>query len=272
MSGGIGGAFDAARRERRGAFLPFLTSGYPDLAESDRLAAALCESGADVLELGIPFSDPLADGPVIQKTTQIALAKGTTPSHVLGQAMRLRSRYDTPIVLMSYVNPIHRYGAARFAEDARAAGVDGMILVDLPPEEDAPLWDAIAGAGLDTIALVTPTTDPKRMPAIAARARGFLYVVARLGVTGTGAADPELAALFARCRAHSPLPRCVGFGMGPTSDLSPFRGRVEGVIVGSELLASLLAAPSSAAREETAISFARAMRARLPELWDPAAD
>lgn len=271
MPGGIGGAFDAARRERRGAFVPFLTSGYPGLAESDRLAAALCEEGADVLELGIPFSDPLADGPVIQKTTQIALAEGTTPAHVLGQAMRVRARFDTPIVLMSYVNPIHRYGAARFAEDARAAGVDGLILVDLPPEEDAPLWDAVTSAGLDTILLVTPTTDPKRMPAIAARARGFLYVVARLGVTGGGAADPALASVFARCRAHSPLPRCIGFGMGPASDLAPFRGRAEGVIVGSELLGSLLAASDAAGREAAARSFARAMKARLPELWDSAA-
>lgn len=271
MPGGIGGAFDAARRERRGAFVPFLTSGYPDLAESDRLATALCEEGADVLELGIPFSDPLADGPVIQKTTQIALAEGTTPAHVLGQAMRVRARFDTPIVLMSYVNPIHRYGAARFAEDARAAGVDGLILVDLPPEEDAPLWDAITGAGLDTILLVTPTTDPKRMPAIAARARGFLYVVARLGVTGGGAADPALASVFAQCRVHSPLPRCIGFGMGPGSDLAPFRGRAEGVIVGSELLGALLAAPGATAREAAARGFVRAMRARLPELWDSAA-
>lgn len=271
MAGGIGGAFDAARRERRGAFLPFLTSGYPDLAESDRLAAALCEEGADVLELGIPFSDPLADGPTIQATTQIALEQGTTPAHVLGQAMRLRSRFKTPIVLMSYVNPIHRYGAERFAEDARAAGVDGVILVDLPPEEDAPLWDAIGGSGLDTIVLVTPTTDPKRMPVIAARARGFLYVVARLGVTGTGTADPDLASVFARCRAHSPLPRCVGFGMGPASDLAPFRGRAEGVIVGSVLLAELLRAPDGAKREARVRAFAKAMRARLPELWDPAA-
>jgi len=270
VPGGIGGAFDAARRERRGAFVPFLTSGYPDLPESDRLAAALCEEGADVLELGIPFSDPLADGPVIQKTTQIALAAGTTPAHVLGQAMRVRARFGTPIVLMSYVNPIHRYGAERFAEDARAAGVDGLILVDLPPEEDAPLWDAITRAGLDTILLVTPTTDPKRMPAIAARARGFLYVVARLGVTGGGAADPALDSVFARCRAHSPLPRCIGFGMGPKSDLAPFRGRAEGVIVGSELLGSLLAAADAAGREAAARAFARAMKARLPELWDSA--
>jgi len=268
VSGGISGAFEAARRERRGALVPFLTSGFPDLAESDRLAAALCDEGADVIELGIPFSDPLADGPVIQKTTQIALAAGTTPAHVLGQAMRLRARFGTPIVLMSYVNPIHRYGAARFAEDARAAGVDGLILVDLPPEEDAPLWDAISDSGLDTVLMVTPTTDPRRMPAIAARARGFLYVVARLGVTGRGTADPGLASLFDRCRAHSPLPRCIGFGMGSSSDFAPLRGRAEGVIVGSELLGALLAETRPASREESTRSFVRVMKARLPELWD----
>jgi tryptophan synthase alpha chain len=271
MSGGTAGAFAAARRERRGAFLPFLTSGFPDLAESDRLASALCEEGADVLELGVPFSDPLADGPTIQRTTQIALEGKTTLAHVLGQAMRLRSRHATPIVLMSYVNPIHRYGVERFAKDARAAGVDGVILVDLPPEEDPTIWEAVQDAGLETVALVTPTTDRGRMPAIAARARGFLYVVARLGVTGKGTADPEIQAILEQCRAYSPLPRCIGFGMSPSSDLAPYRGRAEGVIVGSSLLDALLAAPDAASRERKARDYASAMRARLPGLWDPAA-
>jgi tryptophan synthase alpha subunit len=183
MSGRIGRAFDTARRERRGAFVPFLTSGFPDLAESDRLALAVCEEGADVLELGVPFSDPLADGPTIQRTTRIALEQGTTLEHVLGQALRLRSRVETPLILMTYLNPIVRYGEARFAADAREVGVDGLILVDLPPEEEPALWEEFQAAGLDTIALVAPTTDPRRLPGIAARARGFLYVVARLGVT-----------------------------------------------------------------------------------------
>jgi len=157
--GRLGRAFETARRERRGAFLPFLTSGFPDLVESDRLAQALCEEGADALELGVPFSDPIADGPVIQRTTEAALEAGATLAHALGQAMRLRARHETPLVLMTYLNPILRYGAARFASDAADAGVDGLILVDLPPEEDPSLWEEVRRRGIDTIPLVAPTTE-----------------------------------------------------------------------------------------------------------------
>ncbi|MGE5177437.1 MAG: tryptophan synthase subunit alpha [Hyphomicrobiales bacterium] len=263
MTRGVARAFAAARRERRGAFLPYLPCGYPDPAESDRLLAALCEEGADVVELGVPFSDPVADGPTIQRATEIALAQGTTLGHVLGQALRIRARHATPIVLMSYLNPIVRHGVDRFAAEAADAGVDGVIVVDLPPEEDPAIWETLAAAELDTIALVTPTTDPRRLPAIAARARGFLYVVARLGVTGKGADDPELPALLDRCREVSPLPRCLGFGLGPASDLARFRGRAEGAIVGSSLIEAIGAAPDPASRERAARDFARRFRERL---------
>ena len=266
MSGRIGRAFEAARLERRGAFIPCLTSGFPDLVESDRLALALCEEGADVLELGIPFSDPLADGPVIQRTSQQALAAGATPAHVLGQALRLRARYETPIVLMTYLNPVVRYGIASFAEDAAASGVDGMILVDLPPEEDPAVWDALREAGLDTITLIAPTTRAERLPAIASRASGFLYVVARLGVTGGGSNDPGLPDTLRRCREHSPLPRCLGFGLDPSSDFTRFRGLAEGVIVGSALLAGILEGADPAARESSVRSTARTVRERLRAL------
>ena len=269
MSGRIGRAFEAAGRERRGAFIPFLTSGFPDLVESDRLAAALCEEGADILELGVPFSDPLADGPVIQRTSQRALEAGATPAHVLGQALRLRARHETPIVLMTYLNPIVRYGIAAFADDAAASGVDGMILVDLPPEEDAETWEALREAGLDTITLIAPTTRAERVPAIAARASGFLYVVARLGVTGGGPSDPGLLETLRGCREHSPLPRCLGFGFDASSDLGRFRGLAEGVIVGSALLSAILAGADPAARETAARSMARAVRERLPALASP---
>jgi tryptophan synthase alpha chain len=269
MAGRIGRAFEAARRDRRGAFIPFLTSGFPDLVESDRLASALCEEGADVLELGIPFSDPLADGPVIQRTSQQALDAGSTPAHVLGQALRLRSRYETPIVLMTYLNPIVRYGVAAFADDAAASGVDGTILVDLPPEEDPATWDALREAGLDTVTLIAPTTRPERFPRIASRATGFLYVVARLGVTGGGANDPGLPETLRRCREHSALPRCLGFGLGPKSDLTPFRGLAEGIIVGSSLLAAILEGANPAAREAAARGTARGVRERLGSLAAP---
>lgn len=266
MAGRIGRAFDAARDARRGALIPYLTSGFPDRTESNRLAFALCEEGVDILELGVPFSDPLADGPVIQRATARALEGGTTLADVLGQAGRIRAQHETPIVLMTYLNPIVRYGVARFADSAKQSGVDGVILVDLPAEEDPDVWDLMRAAGIDTIAMVAPTTRPERLATIAARARGFLYVVARLGVTGKGGVDPGTAATLKRCREHSLLPRCIGFGIGRQSDLAPFRGHAEGIIVGSALLEEISRGADAAARETAARGLIRDLRAKLPAL------
>jgi tryptophan synthase alpha chain len=263
VPGRIGRALTRTATERRLAFVPFLTSGFPDLAESDRLLAALCEEGADLLELGVPFSDPLADGPVIQESTRVALEKGVRLADTLGQARRLRATFETPLVVMTYLNPVLAFGAERFARDAVAAGVDGLILVDLPPEEDPALWASFQTAGLDTIALVAPTTDRGRLPSIAAASRGYLYVVARLGVTGGGAGDARLDDLLRACRETSPLPRCVGFGWTPASDVAPLRGQAEGVIVGSALIRELSAEKDAVLREERLRRFARAMRERL---------
>ncbi len=265
-AGRLGRAFETARRERRGAFVPFLTSGFPDLVESDRLASSICEEGADLLELGVPFSDPVADGPVIQRTTETALRAGTTLAHVLGQAMRLRARHETPLVLMTYLNPILSYGAARFAADAADAGVDGLVLVDLPPEEEPGLWKDLRGSGIDTIPLVAPTTDPERLPRLLEGARGYIYVVARLGVTGKGGEDAAVDSLLARCRELSPAPRCLGFGIGLKTPIERYRGKAEGVIVGSALLEAILDARTADAREEAARQFARAFRKKLPGL------
>jgi len=267
-TGRLARAFSKARTERRGAFIPFLTSGFPDLVESDRLAGALCEEGADVLELGVPFSDPIADGPTIQRTTESALTAGTTLAHVLGQAMRLRARHETPLVLMTYLNPILRYGAGRFVSDAAAAGVDGVILVDLPPEEEPEFWEALRAADIDTVALIAPTTDESRLARVVSGARGFLYVVARLGVTGRGGSDDAVEAMLQRCRSLSALPRCLGFGIDLETPIERYRGKAEGVVVGSSLLESILAAPDARAREERARRFARAFRTKLPGL-DP---
>jgi len=264
--GRLGRAFETARRESRGAFIPFLTSGFPDLVESDRLASALCEEGADALELGVPFSDPIADGPVIQRTTEAALRAGVTLAHVLGQAMRLRARYETPLVLMTYLNPILRYGAARFAADAAAAGVDGLVLVDLPPEQEPSLWEEVRSNGIDTIPLVAPTTEPSRLPRLLEKARGYVYVVARLGVTGSGAEDDAVDAALARCRALTEAPRCLGFGIGLKTPIERYRGKAEGVIVGSALLESILAAPDARGREASARGFVRELRKKLPGL------
>ena len=263
MLGRIGRALERTAAERRLAFVPFLTSGFPDVAESDRLLAALCEEGADLLELGVPFSDPLADGPTIQESTRVALEKGIRLADTLEQARRLRARFETPLVAMTYLNPVLAFGAERFARDAVAAGVDGLILVDLPPEEDRTLWSSFQRAGLDTIALVAPTTDRKRLPSIAAASRGYLYVVARLGVTGGGAGDARLDDLLRACREHSPLPRCVGFGWTPASDVGPLRGQAEGVIVGSALIREVMEGKDAPGREERLRRFARAMRAKL---------
>jgi tryptophan synthase alpha chain len=267
--GRLGRAFETARGEHRGAFIPFLTSGFPDLVESDRLASVLCEEGVDALELGVPFSDPIADGPTIQRTTESALRAGVTLGHVLGQAKRLRSRHATPLVLMTYLNPILRYGAERFASDAAAAGVDGIVLVDLPPEEEPELWKQVRDAGIDTIALVAPTTDASRLARVVKSASGFLYVVARLGVTGRGGSDATVDSILERCRALTGLPRCLGFGIDPETPIERYRGKAEGVIVGSSLLDSILAAPDARGREASARRFARAILRKLPGL-DPA--
>ena len=263
MSNRIGGAFDALSSARRAAFIPYLTSGYPESAESDRLALALCEEGADVLELGAPFSDPLADGPVIQRTTEAALRGGASLRGTLAQAARIRALHSTPLVVMTYLNPVLRYGPEAFARDAAGSGVDGVLLTDLPPEEEPALWDGLRGAGLATIAMVAPTTAPGRIPRIAARAGGYVYVVARLGVTGAGGADPEVRSLLEQVRALTPLPRCLGFGFGLASDLAAYRGRAEGIIVGSALLQPLLEARDAGEREARARAFARAFRAGL---------
>jgi tryptophan synthase alpha chain len=175
---------------------------------------------------------------------------------------------------MTYLNPVARYGVERFAEDAAAAGVDGVIVVDLPPEEEPATWRLLDEAGLDTITLVAPTTGAARLRAIAARARGFLYVVARLGVTGKGSGDAGLVGLLDRCREATPLPRSLGFGMTPGTDLAPYREHAEGIVVGSSLLEPMLAswgrdgAGGEAAREEGLRGMARAFRAKLAS-WRP---
>lgn len=266
MPGRIARVFEATAGARRGAFIPYLTSGFPDPAESDRLALALCEEGADLLELGVPFSDPLADGPVIQRTNEIALRGGASLRRVLEQAERIRRRTPTPLVLMSYLNPVLRYGAADFARAAAEAGADGVLLVDLPPEEEPALWDRLLASGLQPIAMVSPATDAARLPRITGRAAGYVYVVARLGVTGSGRADPGIQPLLARVRELTPLPRCIGFGFDLGSDLRPYCGRAEGIIVGSSLLHALLDAPGAPERESRARAFARAFRSKLLDL------
>jgi tryptophan synthase alpha chain len=207
--------FAALRAERRAGLVVYLVAGDPDPDTSFALFSGVAEAGADLIEIGMPFSDPMADGPSIQAAGLRALKAGTTLRSTLAMVRRLRERDpDTPFVLMGYYNPIYRYGAEAFARDAVAAGVDGAIIVDLPPEEDDELAGPARAAGLDIVRLATPTSDEARLPAIVTHASGFIYYVAIAGITGTRSADAvAVRAAVERLRKFTKLPVAVGFGI-----------------------------------------------------------
>ena len=218
------------------ALVPYFTAGDPDLPTTRDLVRAAVAEGADVIELGVPFSDPMADGPVLQRSAARALAAGTTLPRVLELVAKLRSEIAQPIVLFGYYNPFFRYGVERIAADAAAAGADGFLCVDLPPEEAADLRAAAHGAGLDLIALLAPTTPIARVRTIARAASGFLYFVSVLGVTGARAELPaELPALVRGARAVTRLPLGVGFGVSRPEQAAWIAGFADAVIVGSAL-------------------------------------
>ena len=231
----LGCAFELA--PGRTGLIPFLTAGYPSLEVSLGLLRALEQAGAMAIEVGVPFSDPIADGPDIQRASEWALRRGTGIHDVLDLVARFRKESSLPIIVMTYANPVARIGAREFAEAARASGVDGVILSDLPPEELPETWAAMDTAGIDTILLVAPTTSAERLPAVLARCRGFVYCLARTGVTGqaggyAGALDERLAAV----RAHSSLPVAVGFGISTAADAAALRGRADATIVGAAFM------------------------------------
>jgi tryptophan synthase alpha chain len=231
-------AFARCRAEKRAAFIPYLTAGDPDLAATERLAVALAEAGADILELGVPFSDPIADGPVNQAAAVRALASGTTLEGILGLCARLRAPLGIPVVLFTYFNPVHSYGVDRFARDAAASGVDGVLCVDLPPEEaECDLLPALRQSGIDLIFLLAPTSTPERVKAAARAASGFVYYVARTGVTGQRETLPkELAAETKALRKRLRLPLAVGFGISTPEQVRAVAKLADGVVVGSALV------------------------------------
>jgi tryptophan synthase alpha chain len=235
--------FAALRRERRAGLVAYLTAGDPDPETSTRLFSGLATAGADLIEIGMPFSDPMADGPSIQAAGQRALKAGMRLTGTLALVRRLRLDDDaTPIVLMGYYNPIYRYGVAAFARDAADAGVDGVIVVDLPPEEDAELGAPARAAGLEIIRLATPTSDEDRLPRITAGAGGFLYYVAISGITGTRAADAgAVAAAVARLRRFTALPIAVGFGIKNPEQAAAVARTADAAVVGSALVGRLAA-------------------------------
>ena len=225
----------------RAALVTFLTAGDPDPETSLALVRALPAAGADVIELGMPFTDPMADGPAIQMSSQRALKAGQTLKKTLDMVRAFRNGDDaTPLVLMGYYNPIYVYGVDRFLRDATSAGVDGLIIVDLPPEEDEELCLPALKAGLNFIRLATPTTDDKRLPAVLANTSGFVYYVSITGITGAAAPDPgKVAAAVARIKRHTKLPVAVGFGVRTAGQAAGIASGADGVVVGSALVNAL---------------------------------
>jgi len=230
--------FAALKAEGRAALVTFLMSGDPDTESSLAIIKALPAAGADVIELGMPFTDPMADGPAIQAAGVRALNAGQTLTKTIGMVRDFRKGDDaTPIVLMGYYNPIYIYGVDAFLADAKAAGVDGLIIVDLPPEEDDELCLPALKAGLNFIRLATPTTDDKRLPAVLANTSGFVYYVSITGITGAAAPDPaKVAEAVTRIKRHTKLPVSVGFGVRNAEQARAIAGGADGVVVGSALV------------------------------------
>jgi tryptophan synthase alpha chain len=256
----IGQALETAQGENRAALVIYLCAGDPSLALTPRLITAIAEAGADVIEVGMPFSDPTADGVTIQRASERALANGTTLSGVLEAVRTARQRTDVPIVLFGYYNPILRFGEARLAEDARAAGVDGLLVVDLPPESAEPLLAPLRAAGLDFVPLVAPTSTPARVDAAARVAGAFLYYVSMTGVTGAAGADLAGAAQrAAEVRERTGRPVAVGFGVRTPEDVALIARHADAVVVGSAVVSAIDAAES----EDDAVHAARELVVRL---------
>jgi tryptophan synthase alpha chain len=244
--------------EGRAALVTFVTAGDPDPETSLAILSALPAAGADVVELGMPFTDPMADGPAIQMSSQRALKAGQTLEKTLGMVRAFRKGDDrTPIVLMGYYNPIYVYGVDRFLAAAKSAGVDGLIIVDLPPEEDEELCLPALKAGLNFIRLATPTTDGKRLPAVLANTSGFVYYVSITGITGAATPDPAaVMAAVSRIKRHTNLPVAVGFGVRTAEQAAVIATGADGVVVGSALVSALKASlgPGDKATAKTVTS------------------
>ena len=229
----IAATFEKLKEKREGALVVFTVAGHPSREEGERALAAIADAGADIIEVGIPFSDPLADGPAIQAASQRALEHGVTPSEVLEMVRRFRAQRETPVVLMTCYNPICQHGVEAFAREGQSAGVDGVIITDLPPEE-AGEWVEVARARhIDTIFLVAPTSSAERMKKVVDLVTGFVYCVSRMGITGARAELPaDLQELVARIRRETDKPIAVGFGISRPAHVAEVCGVAEGAVVG----------------------------------------
>ena len=238
--------FAELKAENRAALVTFITAGDPDYATSLSILKGLPDAGADVIELGMPFTDPMADGPAIQLANIRALAGKQGMRQTLQMVREFREgNQSTPLVLMGYYNPIFVYGVERFISDAKEAGVDGLIVVDLPPEHNDELCEPAQSAGIDFIRLTTPTTDDDRLPTVLAGSSGFVYYVSVAGVTGAGAATMDhVEEAVARLRRHTDLPLCIGFGIRTPEHAAEVAKRAEGAVVGSALIDKIAEAKS----------------------------
>ncbi|MEE9285270.1 MAG: tryptophan synthase subunit alpha [Dehalococcoidia bacterium] len=237
-TGRIEATFARLKAEERAGLAAFLTVGYPDLEATLRLASALVEGGASMIELGIPFSDPLADGATVQRASFQALRQGVTPALCLDTVARLRATgLEAPLILMGYYNPILAYGIEPFVRDAAAAGTDGLIVIDLPPEESAPLREACVAQGLRLVYLLAPTSTDERIEMVAGLASGFIYCVSLTGTTGARQELPQgLPTFIARVRRHTPLPLAVGFGISNAKHFRAVARIAEAAVVGSAII------------------------------------
>lgn len=253
-----------ARLKERGetALWVYLTCGDPDLAASEALVLAADRGGADGIELGVPFSDPVADGPIIQRASERALRSGANLEQILGLVSRLRKRTEIPLLLFSYYNPILQHGLERFAGEASGAGVDGVLVVDLTPEEAEEYVRALRAAQLDTVFLAAPTSTNGRLQKIATCSSGFIYVISRAGVTGPRETlSQEIREVVRRVRAWSPLPVAVGFGISRPEHVRELAGVAEGVVVGSAVVARIAKHADSGERIAAVEGFLRELKA-----------
>lgn len=265
MSNRIAARFAALAAARRKALVPFVTAGDPSLEATVPVMHALVQAGADLIELGVPFSDPMADGPVIQRSSERAIARGAGLGYILDAVAAFRRGDDlTPVVLMGYLNPVEMRGAAAFARAAAGAGVDGVLLVDLPPEEAGPTREAFNAAGLQLISLAAPTTTPDRLARLAAESQGYLYYVSFAGVTGGGQLDvTAVCAKAGALRAQSSVPVLVGFGIRDGASAAALAPSADGVVVGSALVEQLAGAATPQEAATRAAAFLAPLRAAL---------
>lgn len=241
MNSAISKAFERLARENRAALITYFTAGYPSLADTQRLVAEAARNGADLIEIGIPFSDPVADGATVQRASEAALKNGVTLDDCVSLVAQIRSEKgwasETPILFMSYYNPLHKYGVERFAHDCAISGVNGLIIPDLPPEEAGELKSACEQHNLDLIFLVAPTSTDARLKVVASSASGFIYCVSLAGVTGARAEmGKSVGELIRRAREHTSLPLVVGFGISRPDHVAEVAAMSEGAVVGSALI------------------------------------